>query len=72
MPPSDQDKRVQRTGQIVAITIAVAGVATIFAPVIVAGLGLAQRFEMLIYLCALAAMAWSVVVAWGLWRKRDK
>ncbi len=69
---SDQDKRDQKTGRIVAVTIAVAALATLFAPAITASLGLGVRYEMLIYLFALAAMGWAVFVACGLWRARNR
>lgn len=57
-----------RQGRIIAITIAVAGLLSIFAPVIVQVLGLAPRFEILLYLISLAAFIWSLVVTWKLWQ----
>ena len=70
MVDTKAEKRFRKTGQIAGLTIAVAGVATILAPWIVGVLGLAPRFEMLIDLRALGAMAWAMFVAWGMWRTR--
>lgn len=70
MSKPNAEQQFRKTGQIAGLTIAGAGLATILAPWIVAVLQLPARFEMLIYLGALAAMAWALVVAWGMWRKR--
>ena len=70
MADTQAEKRFRRTGQIAGLTIAVAGLAAVCAPWIVGALGLAPRFEMLIYLCTLAAMAWAMFVAWGMWQTR--
>ena len=58
-----------RTGRIIAVTIALAGLLAIIAPWLVTVLGLAPRFEMLFYLISLAAFIWSLVVTWKLWQK---
>ena len=69
----DRDQITARQGRLVAIVIACAGLASIFAPVITRATGLGPRAEMLIYLFALAAFIWSLVVTWNLWQKtRDK
>jgi hypothetical protein len=69
--PTDQD--VARAGRTAAIVIAIAGLLSIFAPLITRTLGLAPRFEMLLYLMSLGAFIWSLVVTWKLWQKtRDK
>jgi len=67
------DQDTARMGRQAAIVIAVAGLLSIFAPQITSALGLAPRFEMLLYLISLAAFIWSLVVTWKLWQKtRDK
>ena len=66
------DEQTARTGRIVAIVIALAGVLSIFAPNIVTGLGLEPRFEILLYLFSLAAFIWSLAVTWRLWQKTRK
>ncbi len=63
------DKSTERQGRIIAITIAVAGVLAIAAPWITSVLGLAPKFEILLYLISLAAFIWSLVVTWKLWQK---
>lgn len=57
-----------KQGRIIAITIATAGLLSVFAPGIVYVLGLAPRFEILLYLISLAAFIWSLVVTWKLWQ----
>ena len=59
----------ERTGRLIAIIIAVAGLLAILAPWLVAVLGLAPRFEILFYLISMAAFIWSLVVTWKLWQK---
>ena len=66
---SGHDDQTARQGRLVAITIAVAALASVAAPWIVGVLGLAPRFEILIYLFSLAAFIWSLVVTWRLWQK---
>jgi hypothetical protein len=66
--PTMTDEERGRQGRIIAITIAVAGLLSIFAPVIVQVLGLTPRFEILLYLISLAAFIWSLVVTWKLWQ----
>ncbi len=63
------DNSTERQGRIIAITIAVAGVLAIAAPWITSVLGLAPKFEILLYLISLAAFIWSLVVTWKLWQK---
>lgn len=65
--PDDQD--TSRQGRHLALVIAAAGLLTIFAPMIVQGLGLAPRYEILILLIALAAFFWALVVAFQIWQK---
>ena len=64
------NKEQQKTGRIVALVIAGSALLTLFAPYIVAGLGLGIRYEFLIYLLALAGMLWSLIVAIKLWHAR--
>jgi len=68
---SDRDKASARQGQIVAIVIALAGLAAIFAPVVVQSMGLPLRYEMLIYFAALGAFVWAFLVAYRLWKSRN-
>ncbi len=63
------DADIARQGRTIAITIAVAGLLSIFAPGLVRLLGLAPRFEILLYLISLAAFFWALVVTWRLWQK---
>ncbi|WP_299200630.1 DUF5337 domain-containing protein [uncultured Tateyamaria sp.] len=67
---SDQlDPKLARQGRIAALVIAGAALLSVFAPVIVQGLGLPARYEILILLFALAAFIWSLVVAIRIWQK---
>ena len=72
MVETKEQKHYRKQGQTAALVIVVAGLATILAPWIVAQLGLAPRFEMLIYFAAGAAMIWSLFVTYGMWRSRQK
>jgi len=63
---------IAKTGRTVAIVIAAAALLSVFAPAITSALGLAPRFEMLMYLAALGAFIWSLVVTWKLWQKTRK
>jgi hypothetical protein len=67
----DENRRLQRQGRIAALVIAVSGLAAIAAPILVALAGLPVRFEMLIYLLALAGFAWALIVTYQIWRKRQ-
>ncbi|MEM0936650.1 MAG: DUF5337 domain-containing protein [Pseudomonadota bacterium] len=67
----EHDRQIAKRGRMVALVIATAGLAAIFAPYIVTGLGLAPRFEFLIYLAAMAAFLWAIVVTWQIWRARN-
>ena len=58
-----------REGRIIAIVIALSAVLSIFAPNIREGLGLAPKYEILLYLISLAGFIWSLVVTWKLWQK---
>ena len=63
------DPKLARQGRIVALVIAGAAILSVFAPVIVATLGLHPRFEVLLLLFALAAFIWALVVALRIWQK---
>ena len=66
MPHTDE---TNRQGRIAALVIAAAGLGSILAPWIVAVTGLPARYEILIYLIALAAFIWSLVVTVRIWQK---
>jgi hypothetical protein len=67
----DRDRALARRGRMVALVIAGAGLAAIFAPYIVSMTGLAPRFEFLIYLGSMAAFLWALIVTWQIWQARD-
>ncbi len=58
-----------RQGRVIAVTIALAGILAIFAPMLTIILGLEPRYEILFYLISMAAFIWSLVVTWKLWQK---
>lgn len=66
----DRDAAHARRGRVVGAVIALAGLAALLAPWIVAALGLPLRYEMLIYFAALAAFVWALAVTYQLWRAR--
>ena len=68
---SERDQAFARKGRITALVIAAGGIAAMLAPWIVQALGLAPRFEMLIYFSALAAFVWAMVNVFQLWRMRQ-
>lgn len=68
---TEQDKAFARKGRITGVVIATGGIAALLAPWIVQVLGLPIRFEMLIYLGALAAFVWAMVNIYQLWRMRQ-
>jgi len=59
----------EKQGRIIAITIALSGLLSILAPQIVKTLGIAPKYEILIYLFSLAGFVWALVVTWKLWQK---
>jgi high-affinity Fe2+/Pb2+ permease len=65
----NDDSARMRQGRIVALVIAGAGVLAILAPWLVQALGLAPRFEFLMYFASLAAFVWALVVALRLRRQ---
>ncbi|MEL7344379.1 MAG: DUF5337 domain-containing protein [Pseudomonadota bacterium] len=67
---ADRDAALAKQGRIVALVIAGAGILAFIAPVLVRTVGLSVRFEILLYLVALAAFLWSLVVTYQIWRKR--
>ncbi len=66
----DADRTLDRQGRIAALVIALSGLAAIFAPTVTYLTGWPMRFEMLIYLGALAGFTWALIVALQIWRKR--
>lgn len=69
MNKEDQQQARLRQGRRAAVVIAVSGLAAIFAPVLTELGGLPMRFEMLVYLLALAGFAWALIVALQIWRQ---
>ena len=69
--PEATERARRRKGRMVALVIAGAGLAAILAPYLVGWAGLPLRYEFLIYLAAMAAFAWALVVSLQLWRDRD-
>ncbi|WP_238367082.1 DUF5337 domain-containing protein [Mesobacterium pallidum] len=67
----NKDQQQARQGRVVAVVIAIGGLLAILAPWLVQVFGLAPRFEMLFYLASMAAFVWALVVAIGIWRKRQ-
>ncbi|KPQ09005.1 MAG: hypothetical protein HLUCCA09_02150 [Rhodobacteraceae bacterium HLUCCA09] len=65
---ADAERARRRKGRMVALVIAGAGLAAILAPYLVAWTGLPLRFEFLIYLAAMAAFLWALVVSLQLLR----
>ncbi|MGR3486098.1 MAG: DUF5337 family protein [Paracoccaceae bacterium] len=69
--PHDDD--TARQGRHAALGIAAGGLLAIFAPAVPRALGIAPRYEILIYLIALACFVWSLAITWRLWHKtRDR
>ncbi|MEE4119184.1 MAG: DUF5337 family protein [Paracoccaceae bacterium] len=66
-----KERARRRKGRMVALVIAGAGLAAILAPYLVARAGLPFRFEFLIYLAAMAAFVWALVLSLQLWRDKD-
>ncbi|PHQ80572.1 MAG: hypothetical protein COB65_11090 [Thalassobium sp.] len=69
---SPRDPAIAKQARVAAIVIACSGILAIIAPVLVAGLGLAPRFEFLFYLLSLAGFIWSLVVTYKIWQKTRK
>jgi len=67
--PEGHTEDTARQGRMAALVIAAGGLLAIFAPFIVAVTGIAPKYEILIYLVALAAFIWSLVVTWKIWQK---
>ena len=63
------DTDTARQGRIAAVVIAAGGVPAMLAPWIVARAGLAPKYEILLYLVAMAAFIWSLVVTFRIWQK---
>jgi len=68
----DDDRRIARQARAAALSIAGGGLLAILAPVLVRMAGLPLRFEVLLYLVALAAFVWALVVTWTIWQKTRK
>lgn len=63
------DQDTARQGRIAAVVIAAAGVLAMLAPWIVVRTGLPAKYEILMYLVAMAAFIWSLVVTLKIWHK---
>jgi len=66
-----RDRALARRGRLVALVIAGAGLAALFAPYIVTWTGLPLRYEFLIYFAAMAAFLWALFATWQIWRARQ-
>lgn len=66
------DEALRRQGRIAALVIAGSGLAALAAPILVVLVGLPLRFEILIYLLALAGFSWALIVTFRIWRARQK
>lgn len=66
------DRDTAREGRTIALTIAAAGLLSIFAPDLARILGLPPKYAVLFTLFALAALFWALVVTWKLWQKTRK
>ena len=71
MSDPNRDAQRARQGRVVALVIIASGLGAMLAPWLVATLGLAFRFEMLIYFAALGGFVWAGVVAYQIWQTRD-
>ena len=69
---AEADRARAWKGRMVALVIAGAGLAALFAPYLVAWVGLPLRYEFLIYLAAMAAFLWAMVLTWQLWKSREE
>jgi len=66
----DKDRAAtRRQGRIAALVIAGSGLLAILAPAVVHLFRLPPRFEILMYLFALAGFTWALIVTFQIWRK---
>lgn len=70
-PDEECRRAIARQGRVIAVVIAVAGLAALLAPWLAGTVGLPVRAEMLIYLAAMGAFLWAFIAAIGLWRRRN-
>ncbi|MDF1871356.1 DUF5337 family protein [Vannielia sp.] len=70
MSSPEQDRDFARAGRKLALMVAGAGVLAIIAPWLVQKLGVEPRYEILIYLIAMAVFAYAMVQLVMLWRRR--
>ncbi|MGR3493388.1 MAG: DUF5337 domain-containing protein [Shimia sp.] len=66
----EEERALARQGRVVALVIAGAMLFWIAAQAVGPALGITGEYAILIDLLVMAAMAWAVIVAIGLWRKR--
>ena len=72
MRETEEQRATRRMGRTAALVIAGSGLLAIFAPFLVRAFGLAPRFEILIYLFALAGFAWALIATFQIWRRGQK
>ncbi|MGH1578308.1 DUF5337 domain-containing protein [Planktotalea sp.] len=68
----DTDAALAKQGRTVALVIAGSMLIWILAPWLGPKLGMPGRFALLIDFAVLAALVWSMVVTYQIWRKRQK
>lgn len=66
----DKDAAFARAGRRIALLIAGAGLLAMLAPWLVQKLGLAPRFEIAIYLVAMACFVFAMVNLAAMWRRK--
>lgn len=66
----EMDARLSRQARIASLVIALTMVAWMMAQWVGGKIGLEARYVFLFDLAALAALAWSLIVTWQIWRKR--
>ena len=71
-PPDGGDRGNSRTGQLVALVIAVTMILWLFGQWIGGRIGLDPSYVFLLDLAALAAFFWSLVVLFGLWQRQKR
>lgn len=69
---NERDRKVARRGRIAALVIAAGGLLALVAPAVPSWLGVAQHYEILMYLIALAAFVWALVETWTIWQIRRR
>ncbi|WP_333684817.1 DUF5337 domain-containing protein [Pontibaca methylaminivorans] len=68
----ESDIGISRRGRVIAVVIALSGLAAILAPVLAQLLALPVRYEMLFYFGAIGGFVWALINSYQLWRLRRK